>query len=84
MIGMAISLLWLLIGVIVLCLALYLVLYGLKTIAGVPIPDRVEQGIWFIVAILVIIGLLTILAGGSIGPYSLHRLSLIHSLSVPS
>jgi len=72
MIQMAISLLWLLIGVIVLAVVVWLVLYGIKTIAGIPIPDRVEQAIWFIIAILVIIGLLTILAGGNIGGYSLH------------
>ena len=72
MIGMAISLLWLLIGIIVLCVVVYVVLYGIKTVAGLPIPPRVEQAIWFIIMILVIIGLLTILAGGSIGGYSLH------------
>ena len=74
MIAMAISLLWLLIGVIVLCVVVYLVLYGIKTVACVPIPARVEQAIWFIIMILIVIGLLTILAGGNIGPYSLHRL----------
>jgi len=75
MIAIAISLLWLLIGIVVLCAVIYLVLYGIKTVAGLPIPQRIEQAIWFIVLILVIIGVLTILAGGSIGPYSLHRLS---------
>lgn len=69
MIGMAISILWLLIGVICLALVLWLVLYGLKTIAGIPIPDRVEQAIWFIFMILVIIAVLTIIAGGSIGGF---------------
>ena len=65
MIGIAISVLWLLIGAIVLCGVIYLVIYGLKNIAGVPIPGRVEQGIWFIVLILILIAVLTILAGGS-------------------
>ena len=74
MIAMAISLLWLLIGVVVLCAVVYLVLYGVRTIAGLPIPAKIEQAIWFIIAILVVIGLLTILAGGNVGPYSLHRL----------
>lgn len=67
MLGMAISALWLLIGVICLALVLWLVLYGLKTIAGIPIPERVEQAVWFIFMILVIIAILTILAGGTIG-----------------
>lgn len=70
MIGIAISVLWLLIGAIVLCGVIYLVLYGLKNIAGVPIPARVEQGIWFIVLILILIAVLTILAGGS--GFNLH------------
>jgi hypothetical protein len=64
-----------LIGVVVLCAVIWLVLYGLTNVAGLPIPDRVVQAIWFVVALLVIIAILTILAGGSIGPYSLHRLS---------
>ena len=72
MIALAISLLWLLIGVVVLAVVVYVVLYGIKVVAGIPIPDRVEQAIWFIIAILVIIGILTILAGGHIGPYSLR------------
>lgn len=54
-----------LIGAIVLCGVIYLVLYGLKNIAGVPIPPRVEQGVWFIVMLLILIAVLTILAGGS-------------------
>jgi len=66
MIGLAIQVLWLLIGAIVLCGVVWLVLYGLKTIAGVPIPARVEQGIWFIIMILILIGVLTMLAGGSL------------------
>jgi hypothetical protein len=74
MIAMAISLLWLLIGVIVLCAVIWLVIYGITNIAGVPIPERIIQAIWFVVAILIIIGILTILAGGSIGGFSLHRL----------
>ncbi len=64
MIQIAISALWLLIGIIVLCGVVYLVLYGLKNIAGVPIPERVEQGVWFIIVILLVIGALSLLAGG--------------------
>ena len=72
MISIAISVLWLLIGAIVLCGVIYLVLYGLKNIAGVPIPARVEQGVWFIVLILILIAVLTILAGGS--GFTLHSI----------
>ncbi len=64
MISLAVAFLWLLIGVIVVALVIWLVLYGLKTIAGIPIPPRVEQGIWFIFLILVVIYALTALAGG--------------------
>jgi hypothetical protein len=67
MIGLAINLLWLLIGVIVICGVVWVLLYGLKNIAGVPIPPRIEQGIWFIIFLLVLIGALTLLTGGGSG-----------------
>lgn len=62
MIDLAISLLWLLIGIICLAGVIWLVLYGIKTFVT-PIPARLEQGIWFIVLILIIIGVLSLLAG---------------------
>ncbi len=69
MIQMAINILWLLIGAIIICGVIYVVLYGLKNIAGIPIPERVEQGIWFIIFLLVLIAALSLLATGSIhGP----------------
>jgi hypothetical protein len=67
MIGLAIEILWLLIGIIVLAGVVWLVLYGIKTFVT-PIPARLEQGIWFIVLLLCIIGALTLLAGGSFHP----------------
>ena len=63
MIELAISILWLLVGIICLAGVIWLVLYGIKTFVT-PIPARLEQGIWFIVLILCVIGALTILAGG--------------------
>ena len=66
MIGLAIQVLWLLIGAIILCGVVWLVLYGLKNIAGVPIPARVEQGVWFIIMILILISVLTMIAGGTL------------------
>ena len=63
MVETAISLLWFLIGAIVLCGVVWLVLYGLKNIAGLAIPTRLEQGIWFIVLLLVLIWLLMALTG---------------------
>lgn len=72
MISLAISALWLLISAIIICGVVWIVLYGLKKVAGVPIPDRVEQGIWFIIFLLVLIYALSILAGGA--GFSYHRL----------
>lgn len=67
MIGIAINLLWFLIGVAILCAIVYFVFYGLKTVLGIAIPARVEQIVWFIILCLALIALLTILAGGSVG-----------------
>ena len=69
MVGMAIAFLWFLIGVIILAGVIWLVLYGIKNIAGIPIPARLEQGIWFIFLILIIIYALTIIAGGGGFPH---------------
>ena len=63
MIPLAIQILWLLIGIICLAGVIWLVLYGIKTFVT-PIPARLEQGIWFIVLLLCLIGALTLLAGG--------------------
>ncbi len=64
MIEIAISLLWILIGVVVICAVIYFVFYVLKTVMEIPIPARVEQMVWLVVLILVVIALLTLLAGG--------------------
>jgi hypothetical protein len=63
MIALAIQILWLLIGIICLAGVVWLVLYGIKTFVT-PIPARLEQGIWFIVLLLIIIAALGLLAGG--------------------
>ena len=62
MIPLAISILWLLIGVIILLGVIWLALYVLKLF--IDIPGRVEQAIWAIAGILCLIGALTLLAGG--------------------
>jgi hypothetical protein len=74
MIGMAIQVLWLLIGLVILCAVIWLALYVIKTVLGIGIPDRIEQGIWLVVLLLIIIAVLTILAGGSIGGMGMHSL----------
>lgn len=62
MIELAISILWLLIGIVVLLGVVWLFLYVLKLF--LPIPVRIEQAIWAIALILCIIGALSLLAGG--------------------
>jgi len=74
MIGMAISVLWLLLGVVILCAVIWFALYVVQSVLGIPIPERVVQAIWLVVLILVVIAILTIVAGGSIGGMSMHSL----------
>jgi len=71
---MAISVLWLLIGVVVLCGIIWLALYVIQTMLEVQIPPRIVQAIWLVVMLLVLIAILTILAGGSFGGLSMHSL----------
>jgi hypothetical protein len=75
MIEIAISLLWILIGVIVICAVIYFVFYVLRSVMEIPIPPRVEQAVWLIVLILVVIALLSLLAGGG-GNIHFPRLSV--------
>ena len=65
MAGIAISLLWLLIGAIILAGVIWLVLYGVKTFIT-AIPAKLEQGIWFIFLLLLIIYAITAFASGSL------------------
>jgi len=65
MAALAVNLLWFLIGVIIICGVVWLVLYGLKNVAGLPLPGRLEQGIWFILLLLVLIYLIMILTGAA-------------------
>lgn len=72
MIALAIQVLWLLIGIICLAGVVWLVLYGIKKFVT-PVPERLEQGIWFIVLLLIIIGALSLLAGGGVhAPFQLR------------
>jgi hypothetical protein len=66
MIGIAISLLQLLIGIIVICGVIWFVFYVLNSVMGIAIPPRLQQAVWLIVLILVLIALLSMIAGGSI------------------
>jgi hypothetical protein len=63
MTGIAIALLWALIGAICLAGVIYLVIYGVENFIT-PIPEKIKQGIWFIFLILIVIYVLIALTGG--------------------
>jgi hypothetical protein len=63
MISLAISILWLAIGVIILGGVIYLALLAVKTF--VPVDTRVERAIWLVFFILVLIYVLMALQGGA-------------------
>lgn len=65
MIALAISILWLLIGIICLLGVVWLALFVVKLF--VPVPTPIESAVWAIVLILILIGVLTLLAGGGAG-----------------
>lgn len=65
MVGLAIAILWLAIGIIVVIGCVWLLIYAIKLF--VSIPGRIEQLIWVIVLILCLIAALTLLAGGGAG-----------------
>lgn len=62
LISLAISILWLAIGIIIILGVIYGVLYALKLF--MTIPDKIEKAIWVICFILIAIAVLTLLAGG--------------------
>jgi hypothetical protein len=63
MLSIAISVLWFLIGLIILCGIIYLAIYVIETFVA-PIPEKVKQAVWVIVLLLALIALLTMLVGG--------------------
>jgi hypothetical protein len=71
MIGLAIQILWLLIGVIVLLGVVWLVFYALA-IFGMTIPENIKKGVYVVILILIIIAALTLLAGGNLHVPSLR------------
>jgi hypothetical protein len=73
MVSIAISLLWFLIGLIVLCGVIYLVIWVIESFVT-PIPAQIKKGVWVIVLLLALIALLTVLVGGGGG--SIHMPSL--------
>jgi len=75
MAALAISLLWFLVFAIIFAGVVYLVLYGIKNFIS-PIPPKVEQGVWFLVLLLVLIALISTLTGthtALLEGFGLHR-----------
>lgn len=62
MIELAISILWLVIGIVVLLGVIWVALYVVKLFVSIPAP--IEKAIWAIALILCLIGVLSLLAGG--------------------
>lgn len=63
MIEMAISVLWFLVGLIILAGIIYLAIWVIESFIY-PIPERVKQGVWVIVLLIALIALISVLAGG--------------------
>ena len=56
-----------LIYVCVLALVIYLILWVLRDVLGLPIPEKVVQILWVIVALIVILWLVQMVSGGGGG-----------------
>jgi hypothetical protein len=61
--AIAVSVLWFLIGLIILAGIIYLAMWVIEKFIY-PIPGQVKQGIWVIVLLLALIALITAIAGG--------------------
>jgi len=71
---MAISVLWFLIGLIVLAGVIYLAIWVIESFIY-PIPDQVKKGVWVIVLLLALIALISVLVGGGsvMSPFRLGK-----------
>jgi hypothetical protein len=68
MAGMAINVLWFLIGLIVLAGVIYLAIWVIESFIW-PIPEQVKKGVWVIVLLLALIALISVLIGGGGNPF---------------
>ena len=66
MASIAISVLWFLVGLIVLCGVVYLAIWVIESFVT-PIPAKIKQGVWVIILLLALIALITAVMGGG-GP----------------
>ena len=65
MLDIAVSILWFLIGLIILAGIVYLAIWVIESFIH-AIPEKVKQGVWVVLLLLALIALITILAGGSV------------------
>jgi hypothetical protein len=66
MAAIAVSLLWWLFYAICLAGVLWLIIFGVKRFIWNDLPERLEQGIWFLYFLLCVIFLIGAFAGGGI------------------
>lgn len=59
------SVIMMLIWICLLALAVYLILWVLTDVVGIPIPAKVIQILWVIVALIVILWLVQLVTGGA-------------------
>jgi hypothetical protein len=69
LVSLAISILWLLIGIIIICGIVFLALYVVKMF--MQVPAMVEKAVWVVVLILILIAVLSMLAGGGVHSFRL-------------
>jgi hypothetical protein len=69
MIAIAIGILWLVIGIIILGAVIYILLWAIRTFVPSGVSPRIEQAIWAVFGILVLIYLLTVIEGGGTLPH---------------
>lgn len=62
MTGIAVSVLWFLIGLIILCGIVYLAIWVIESFV-IAIPEKVKQGVWVIILLLALIFLIGTLTG---------------------
>lgn len=63
MTGIAIAVLWFLVGLIILCGIVYLAIWVIESFV-IAIPEKIKQGIWVIILLIALIYLITAIAGG--------------------
>jgi hypothetical protein len=64
MTAIAVNILWVLVGLVVLCLVVYLAFWILEQMS-VAVPEIVKKAVWIIVLLIALIFIINALTGGS-------------------